>query len=260
MDRHPSRRFCASAYSSTILAFTTLVSMWLPQASVVRADLFTYTNANQFATAIAGRVPTTVNFDSSADGTVIPNNSIYQQIRFDPNNTVNGDLIVSNGSVSFAPGLRTFSGSNYLGSSIGDVIKQSFVFSFQSPMNSVGLYIISPSQLGTGEVGITVGSTSVLINRLEEISLASTGGNTPSFAYFLGIAESNPSIGFTAVTVNPNISGIVDGIGIDNISFTAVPEPSTFLTLTGFAMAIGLCSSSPRKLIDYARKKRYSRP
>lgn len=235
MDRCPSRRFAS--------CFQTLVTLMLCLFGLVgvrtaHADFVTYTNATQFNTAISGRTPTTVNFDTSADGTVIAPNSVYQQIIFDPTNAVNGDLIVTNGNVSFSPGLKTFSGLNYLGSSIGDVIKQTFTFNFQTPMNSVGLYIISPSQLNNSEVGITVGTTTALINIADEINLGPSAGNlTPSFAYFLGIVQTFPLQGFTSVTVNPNRSGIVDGVGIDNISFTAVPEPGTLWSaLAGLLM------------------------
>jgi hypothetical protein len=199
----------------------------------VHADLFTYNNSAGFNAAIAGRPLSTITFDTSADGTVVPNNTFFQGVRFDPNNSVTGDLIVTNGNVTFSPGLKTFSGLNYLGSNVGDVIKQSFVFQFQTPVNSVGMYIISPSQLNSGEVGITVGTSNSLISSLNEIDLGPTAGNlTRSFAYFIGIVESNPALSFSSVTVNPNLSGIVDGIGIDNLSFTAVPEPSTFACLS----------------------------
>ncbi|MEQ1824807.1 MAG: PEP-CTERM sorting domain-containing protein [Pirellula sp.] len=229
------RAFFGSQFVRLVFGVVCFVSL---NSTLVLADLFTYNNSANFNTAIAGRAATTINFDVNAggapiaDGTVLPNNSFFQGIRFDPNNSVTGDLIVTNGSVAFSPGLKTFSGLNYLGSSVGDVIKQSFVFQFQLPVTSVGLYIISPSELLSNEVGISVGTTSSLISSTTVIDLGPTAGSlTRSFAYFIGIVESNPALTFTNLTVNPNLSGVVDGIGIDNITFTAVPEPTSLLSI-----------------------------
>ena len=212
----------------------------------VEADLVTYRNAALFAAATAGRTTNVVNFDSTALGTVLTS-STYQGIIFGANPNIVGNLIVTDGSPAISNGLKAFSGTKFLGSDAGELItlgtNQSFAFTFQSPVSAIGLYVIAESQLASGEIGIRVGSgagaTSAVIDPQNGNEIALTGGpGTNSFAYFIGIADTNLSGVLPAITVFPG-SATASPFGIDNITSTisAVPEPASLWMLSASIVA-----------------------
>lgn len=220
--------------------------------SRVDAALIVYRNAALFAAATAGRTTNVVNFDSTAVGSVLTSSN-YQGIVFGANPNIVGNLIVTDGSLAISNGLKAFSGTRFLGSDAGELItlgtNQSFSFSFQSNVSAVGMYIISESQLGSGEIGMRVGvgagATSAVIDPLNGNEIALTGGTaTPSFAYFIGIADTNTSGILPAITVFPG-STTASAFGIDNITstITAVPEPASLLMISAAIVAgMGHCA------------------
>jgi hypothetical protein len=212
-----------------------------------KSALVSYNSFSLYSSAISGRALTTINFDGLAAGTQLPN-TFSGGIRYDHANAVNGNLIVTDGATTFSPnGLQTFSGSNYLGSDIGDLVRQSFTIDFQNPINSVGLFFISESQLESNESAISVNGTPSSISVATEIPLTGTSGRVGSFAYFVGLVETNANAGFTSVTISPRAAApFLAEVGIDNLVFSAVPEPSTLTLLALIGAATIMIRSRTR--------------
>ncbi len=229
------------------LAVVGIVLAFVPP-SRLEADLMVYRNAGLFAAATLGRTTNVVNFDSTPAGTSLTN-SLYQGMVFGANPNIQGNLIITTGAPAITGGLKAFSGTNFLGSDAGELItlgtNQSFSFAFQSPVSAVGLYFVSESSLASGELGIRVGAgagaTSAVIDPLNGNEIALTGGTaTNSFAYFVGIVDTNTFGVLPSITVFPG-STTAAPFGIDNItsSVTAVPEPGSLLILSIFT-SVGL--------------------
>ena len=257
-----------------MILVTALRSLWFPSSSFLptaliafafpivtlgaaRADLIVYRNFDQFANAIStsGRTTNTVNFDSTPLGTTLTN-STFQGLVFGANMNVTGNLRVTDGAPTITGGLRAFSGSNFLGSDSGELISvgsnQSFSFSFQPNVSGVGFYFLSESQLGSSELGFRIGATSAFIDTQNGNEIPLTGGTaTPSFAYFVGIVDTNPLGILSPVTVFGSLTSA--SFGIDNI-VTAVPEPSSIIVV-GFALGLGVVCRVMRKKSRKATRK-----
>jgi len=243
---------CSPRLWLTRIAFLVLFVGVFPFGQAEAGFTF-YRNAALFAADTVGRATNLVNFDSTALGTVVarpvppnPTNPPFQQILFGSTTNIGGNLIVTDGKPAIAAGLKTFSALNFLGSSAGELMtlaaNQSFMFTFQTPVSAVGLYIISDGTRNSGEIGIRANGVSAVIDPLNgnEIALSGGGIQSDSFAYFLGLADKdNPGLTLTSVSVFAG-PGDVTGFGIDNISstLTAVPEPSS-LMLLGLTASIG---------------------
>ncbi len=232
-------------YPLSCLSVFSIVMALVPLGRV-EADLMIYRNAGLFANATSGRTTNVVNFDSTPVGTSLTNSN-YQGMVFGANPNVQGNLIITTGAPAIAGGLKAFSGTNFLGSDAGELItlgtNQSFSFAFQSPVSAVGLYFISESSLASGELGIRIGAgagaTSAVIDPLNGNEIALAGGTaTNSFAYFVGIVDTNTLGVLPSITVFPG-STTAAPFGIDNITstVTAVPEPSSLFILALVATA-----------------------
>lgn len=241
----------------SFLAILAVLSGIVPFGSL-KAELIVYRNSAAFTAAIAGRNTNLVNFDATALGTEVAN-ATFQGLTFGSNPNTS-KLWITDGTPAFGGGLRTFSPSRFLGSDAGELITlatgQSFSFGFQANVSAVGFYFISDSQLraddGTGrELGFRIGTTTALIDNAvvngvpNEIPLTG-GGSVPSFAYFVGIVDTNPLGVLSSVTVIPNLTNAAS-FGIDNIttSITAVPEPTSIL-LAGIIVIGGVIRRSLR--------------
>ncbi len=240
-------------YLPSFLSVFGIVLAFVPPGRV-EADLMIFRNAGLFSAAVAGRTTNVVNFEAGPVGPPLTN-STYQGILFGANPNIQGNLIITTGAPAITGGLKAFSGTNFLGSDAGELItlgtNQSFSFAFQSPVSAVGLYFVSESSLASGELGIRVGAgagaTSAVIDPLNGNEIALTGGTaTNSFAYFVGIVDTNALGVLPSVTVFPG-STTAAPFGIDNITstVTAVPEPGSLLILA-LAASAGLGTRARR--------------
>jgi len=211
----------------------------------VEAELIVYRRFADFTTATSGRTSNVVNFDSTSLSTEVANTT-FQGLRFGANPNAS-KLWVTDGTPTFAGGLKTFSGTRFLGSDAGELItlstNQSFTIGFQANVSAVGFYFVSNSQLASNELGFRIGTTSALIDIANEIPLTG-GGPVDSFAYFVGIVDTNPFGVLSTLTVFPNLANAA-GFGIDNIStaITAVPEPSS-IVFAGLILVGGIVRRS----------------
>jgi PEP-CTERM motif len=210
-----------------LLSFTLL-------ASTSRATTTAFDDKTSFDAAAAGLSGSqTVDFDSVASGTIFASGSGTGGLSF--------DYAIADQSIEVSSTFGTTSGSNYLGLDNPDTafyLGDSFTIQFNRTVHAVGLYLITGSDAQAGD-----------------LELATSGGsvfNSSSFvpvsdgqAYYLGLIESDPALGFTSATV----TGITSGdaflaFSADDITSAGgvavvpvVPEPaSAALLFAGLAL------------------------
>lgn len=113
-------------------------------------------------------------------------------------------------------------------------------FSFSTPVNSFGAYITGLS--GGGDT-VTLDFTNGLSETFN-LALSNTSSCNPSCAEFFGFTDAGSSVSSIdlnmAYTNKTGQDGFAYFAGVDDVQFTAVPEPGTLALLgTGF-LSIGL--------------------
>jgi hypothetical protein len=151
-------------------------------SGLVQAAPQVYTDQATFVAALPG-ASSTVDFDSATADSLIPSGSALSGIAF--SYALDGvQLKVSTTS----GGYSTTSGSQFLGSDDADILQDgdTLTLSF-SPLNAIGLYVISNDVLEDNDLGLTVGGTTASL-----LKTATQGGplGDGSVVYFLGIIDS----------------------------------------------------------------------
>jgi hypothetical protein len=148
--------------------------------------------------------------------------------------------------LTVSSGFPTTSGSNFLGLNndtltFGDKafnLGDSFTISFGRKVNAVGLYLVAGDDAMPGDLELSTSGGAVFNSNSPLV--ISPGNN----AYFLGLVEGDPTLGFTSATVRGIVPQDAPGAYLaftaDDItnSVAAVPEPGTWaLMLAGLGMA-----------------------
>jgi hypothetical protein len=211
-----------------------LLAAFLPTG---RANVTGYTNQSDFNTAVSsGFNPLSVtNFDSLTTGTIIPSGGSVNGITF--NYSIGGGAYQLQVGSTF----DTTSSPNYLGTTGDDAFLSGdqFTLNFASPVQAVGLFVISGGNDLAGDYTLSVSGGSVPSSGSTDSTYGTLGdgGNV----YFLGLVDSTQT--FTSATFS-SLGGLGIPFNIDDISTTTaaaqqggggtVPEdPSTFGLLTG---------------------------
>jgi hypothetical protein len=200
------------------------------------AAIVTYTDETSFLTALSG--PTsTLDFDSTAADTLIPSGNSLGGITFTYNiGPPPTDMKVVND-------FETTSPNNYLGmDDAGNldlfIAGDEFSMSFASPVNAVGLYIVSGDPLFASDVSLNTTAGSALNSDVVDVALEDGG-----LAYYIGLisdtAFSSADLTFDAAAVGAFL------YSVDDITTSAVPLPGA-IWLFGSGL-VGLISLSRRR-------------
>jgi len=141
-------------------------------------------------------------------------------------------------SVVELSGTGTTSGTNYLGLDNPDTafyLGDSFTIDFGRVVNAAGLYVITGSDAQAGDLELSAAGGSVLNSATPDV-LVSDGK-----AFYLGLVESDPGLGFSSVTIHGVPSGgaflAFSADDITSAAVSAVPEPETYaLMLAGLGL------------------------
>lgn len=184
-----------------------------------------YTTKASFDAAIASFTDLqTQTFESIASGTTFPSGSGSGGLTF-------VYAIAGPSTLQVSSTFGTTSGSNYLGLDNPDTaffLGDSFTIDFDRTVHAVGLYVIAGSDAQAGDVELSAGGGSVF-NSASFDTLVSDGQ-----AFYLGLVESDPGLGFTSATVQMVFTpGAFLAVTVDDISSAvlAVPEPETWALL-----------------------------
>ena len=202
-----------------------------------QAALSSFTTKASFDAAIAGlSAAQTVDFDSVASGTSFASGTGTGGLSF--------IYAIPGYSVQVASTFGTTSGTNYLGLDNPDTafyLGDSVTIDFGRTVHAVGLYLIAGSDAQAGDLELSVAGGSVFNSALADV-LVSDGQ-----AFFLGLVESDPGLGFTTATVSGTITpGAFLAFTADDITsaVSAVPEPETWALM---GLGIGLLALRPRR-------------
>jgi hypothetical protein len=199
------------------------------------AAIITYTDETSFLAALSG--PTsTLDFDSTTVDTLIPSGNSLGGITFTYN--ISGlDMKVVNDYDTTSP-------NNYLGmDDAGNfdlfIAGDEFSMSFASPVNAVGLYIVSGDPLFASDVSLNTTAGSALNSDVVDVALEDGG-----LAYYIGLisdtAFSSADLTFDAAAVEAFL------YSVDDITTSAVPLPGA-IWLFGSGL-IGLIGLSKRRV------------
>ncbi len=235
------RRFCLLA----LLVFSSST------CQSVSAALVTYTTASEFFGAVdnAGFVTVAVDFDGEPDDTEILSGSLFGGITFVDASTPAYPLLIRDGS-GLIPPMQAISGLNFLGSDVLGLFSDSLALelAFEAPVNAFGFWVLSPDPLFEGDVVLSLGSDSVgLVQSANADDDLLSGGST--YGYFLGLSDFSQPFSSVSIT-SSGFFGIA--FGLDNMTYTAVPEPNAWLSLAVFFVALGIARGlAPRKRDSY---------
>jgi len=205
------------------------------------AALTPYTSKAAFDGAIAGfSAAQTVDFESVLAGTSFASGTGTGGLTF--------TYSIPGLSLQVSDTFGTTSGLNYLGLDNPDTaffLGDSFTIGFNQTVQAVGLYVIAGSDAQAGDMQLSAGTGSVSNSATADV-LVSDGQ-----AFFLGLVESDPGLGFTSAVVTgvftPNafLAFTVDDITIaGNLAASSVPEPQAWSMM--FA-ALGLLALRRRR-------------
>jgi len=175
----------------------------------------------------------TVTFETSAAGDTFPSGTGTGGLTF-------VYAIAGPSTLQVANTFGTTSGVNYLGLDNPDTafyLGDSFTIDFNRTVHAVGLYVIAGSDAQAGDVKLTAGGGSVFNSALADV-LVSDGQ-----AFYLGLVESDPGLGFTSATVQMVFTpGAFLAVTVDDITsaVVAVPEPETWALLVAGLGALAL--------------------
>jgi len=213
------------------MALVVLVCAALP----ARAAVTTYTDRTAFLNALGSAPTTTIDFDSTAAGTVITNGSPFAGVVFDYSDPTY-DLVVLDG-------LDTTSSPNFLG--VDDSTTTGFFFpedlltlTFPTPVRAVGGFFVTPAGILDGVLHLTTGAGTANSGLLPTATLPS--GDE---AWFVGLIADSP---VTTATFTSDFTVLV--YNLDDITYAPVPEPmSATLVVMGLAgMACRRHAREPR--------------
>jgi len=195
----------------------------------VSAAPITYTSRAAFDAAIsdAGLSTATLDFDSIASGTTIPDGTGLGDVTF-AYNFAGVQITVTDGNQFGGGGpFDTTSPPNFLGTDDADLFQSgdNFVLGFEAS-NAIGMYFVSADTIGVAllddDIALAAGSASALLDTLAIEETLADGSNV----FFLGIID--PLATFTSASVTSTCCGFFL-YNIDDIITTAVavPAPST---------------------------------
>lgn len=209
---------------------TLLLSALLLGSTTAHAAVTTYSSQDDFLSDLT-KPSVTLDFESFSSGDLIPSGSSSNGV------TITYDFGGANLMVDDF--YDTTSPFNYLGTDDdytdyalygGD----SITVTFDKAMYAFGLYLISADEIYDDDFTITTNRGQIASN-LSVVDMALADGE----AYYLGLIESDLGQGFTSVTFSSFEDEYL--FNIDDITVSAVPEPSTWLLFSlGLLGVVGL--------------------
>ncbi len=225
------------------LGTLTLVTGCLLVAGSAKAILTSYTSKAAFDAAIASLSDVqTIDFESDLPGTAFISGTGTGGLTFTYS-------IAGPSTLQVSDTFGTTSGLNYLGLDNPDTafyLGDSFTIIFNRIVSAAGLYLIAGSDAQAGDMQLSVTGGSVF-NSATADTLVSDGQ-----AFFLGLLESDPALGFTSATVSgvftPNafLAFTADDITSAASAGSAIPEPGGW----------GLVLASLAALAAFKRRRR----
>ena len=203
-------------------------------AGASEASLSSFTSKTAFDAAVAGlSASQTVDFEAVASGTLLLSGTGTGGLTFTYS-------IAGPSTLQVSSTFGTTSGTNYLGLDNPDTafyLGDSFTIGFNRTVQAVGLYVVAGSDARAGDMELSVAGGSVA-NSASADTLVSDGQ-----AFYLGLVESDPGLGFTSAVVRgvvstPNafLAFTVDDI-TSAVAAANVPEPGSWgLMLAGLGV------------------------
>ena len=200
------------------------------------AAIVTYTDEASFLAALSGPA-STLGFDSTAVGTLIPSGNSLGGVTFTYN--------ISGLDMKVVNDFDTTSPSNYLGlDDAGNfdlfIAGDEFSMSFANPVNAVGLYIVSGDPLFAGDVSLDTNEGNAINSATVDVTLGDGG-----LAYYIGLISDTT---FTSAGITFDAAAVETFLySVDDIttSVSAVPVPAA-IWLFGSGV-LGLLGLSQRR-------------
>lgn len=198
------------------------------------AAIITYTDEASFLAALSGPA-STLDFDSTSVGTLIPSGNSLGEVTFTYN--------ISGLDMKVVNDFDTTSPNNYLGlDDAGNldlfIAGDEFSMSFANPVNAIGLYIVSGDPLLAGDVSLDTSAGSALNSDVVDVTLGDGG-----LAYYIGLMSDTA---FTSADLTFDAEAVEKFLySVDDITTSVVPIPGA-VWLFGSGL-LGLISLSKRR-------------